>query len=198
MGTNGKHHSELSGEWERPDLKPHRYSEAADHERRDREDPRRGARGIVRWTFIAVVLAILIGLGFCAAQAQQFFIRYEGDQNRVDIQQSTGGGYFNALMQFNAWAANDTRVRITGPCASACTLLLSYDNVCWTGGASFHVHAARTGGRQDEEANRSLAATLPRALLERLPDPDDWSSDYERGFSFTGVEMSEILQRPLC
>lgn len=180
------------------DNSPDPYSEEADHLRRDREDPQRGARGIIRWTLAAMGLALLIGLGFCAAQGQQFFIRYEGDQNRVDIQQSTGGGYFNALMQFNAWAANDTRVRITGPCASACTLLLSYDNVCWTRGARFHVHAAQTGGAEDREANRSLAATLPPALLEHLPDPDEWSTDYERGFSFSGAEVSEILQKPLC
>jgi len=90
--------------------RPHPYSEAADHDRRDRADPGRAARGLFRWTFAVLALALLIGVGFCSAQAQQFFIRYEGDQNRVDIEQSTGGGVYAALMQFNAWAANDTRV----------------------------------------------------------------------------------------
>ncbi|WP_375549423.1 hypothetical protein ABWI01_03270 [Oceanicaulis alexandrii] len=184
--------------------RPHPYSEAADHERREREDPRRAAKGIIRPALIALGLAIMLGLATCTAFGQQFYYRTDGgNQDRIDVIECTGGALFPALLQFNAWYSNGTWVRLSGEVHSVCTVLIAYPNVTWTRRASFSFHAVTVGDDVASDATRSLMTVygpdfierMPARLLACLPPPRDWS---ERYITIEADEMTRILDTGEC
>lgn len=184
--------------------RPHPFSEAADHERRDREDPQRAANGIFRPLLIALSLAIVLALTTCTAFGQQFHYRSAGgNQNRIDVLECTGGELFPDLMQFNAWHANHTWVRLTGEVHSVCTVLIAYPNVTWTRRASFSFHAVTVGDVIAGDATQSLMTIygpdfverMPDRLLACLPPPRDWTDRY---ITISAEDMTRILETGEC
>ena len=198
MGTNGKHHSDLSGEWERPGA-AHPYGEAADHERRDREDPQRAAKGIFRWTLAALALVILLSLFMCSGRAEAQGFHWNGRESNADgcleIWASRGGSIAEAEALF---AAADC-IKITGPCMSACTMALGHPDVCWTDRASFHFHAGWTRDGWDRTASDAgslqMFASYPTEVRRLLPPLTDWTE----AFTVWSAEWTAaVMDRPLC
>jgi hypothetical protein len=184
--------------------RPHPFSEAADHERRDLEDPRRAAKGILRPLLLAACLAVMAGLVTCSAFGQQFYYRTDGgNQDRIDVIECTGGELFPALMQFNAWRSNRTWIRLTGEVHSVCTVLIAYPNVTWTRRASFSFHAVTVGDMIASDATQSLMTIygpdfverMPARLLACLPPPRDWTEGF---ITIEGEAMTRILETGEC
>lgn len=199
MGTNGKHHSDLSGEWERPAHKPHPYSEAADHERRDRADDLSAARGIFRWTLAAAALWILLSLFMCSGKAAAQGFHWTGREHNasgcLEIWESRGG----SIAEAEALFASADCIRITGPCMSACTMALGHADVCWTDRASFHFHAGWTRNGWDQTASDAgslqMFASYPAEVRRLLPPLTDWTEDFT---VWPAEWTAAVMNKELC
>ncbi len=80
------------------------------------------------------VLAVILSLVTSVASAET-----------AEISNDRGGFVFMYQMRWEKLAAQGVDVRITGPCLSACTILLGYiprKNICVTPNATFGFHLA--------------------------------------------------------
>jgi len=80
------------------------------------------------------------------------------------------GGYVETYIQREQYTHGE-RIKITGRCASACTIFLHNPNVCATATASFWFHSAYVGGedrkghfvfvREDPETTQEMMSYYP-------------------------------------
>lgn len=122
-----------------------------------------------------------LGRSDCRAFAKARYVAY-----------SNGGSILRTNHYLNANSHH--RLVIDGPCISACALVLSHRNVCWTRHASFWIHGATLDGVASKPATAVYEALLPTALVRRLPvirTPNKY-------YIYTGRQMAMILHRDLC
>lgn len=103
------------------------------------------------YEILAMLLISILALGTSAARAETVYI---SDDH---------GGLLSAYqMQWATLGSQGVKVRIAGPCVSACTVLLGYiprKSICVTSSASLGFHLATT-----DYATRDLLSAYPADL----------------------------------
>lgn len=85
------------------------------------------------------------------------------------------------------------RIKINGPCISACTLVLRdrYSHkVTWTDRSWFVFHAAEVNGKVNRIATIGYFGSLPQPVLDELKPLDEWD---DRDQVISGKRMHELL-----
>ena len=143
---------------------------------------------IMGWAVIALVL---VSIG--QAWGQGFSFHVTGNQNQIVLRQSLGGNISKAQQFFQLMQSNGTSVRITGTCASACTLALSYQNTCWTPRTRFLFHRGTSPDGDHDRATLQMVEALPVQIIEHLPDWRSWPLEYRQDRVLTGREAANLL-----
>lgn len=110
------------------------------------------------------------------------------------IERSTGGGVFKTVQHFDRINKEGSRIRVTGDCMSACTLVLAMArNVCYAPTSRFIFHAAynsRTGER-DEAISMAMVRAMPPRLATWLLKNDAIKSP-DHYVIITGAQVAAL------
>lgn len=117
----------------------------------------------------------------------------------TNIETCTGGDIARTLALLDAAQAQGHKMRADGLIESACTLIVSYQNVCWTPTTDFRFH----GAHNETTGANSLVGTLmmwshyPSALRAELPPPAVETPTHWTDIS--GRKMADLLgHQHLC
>ena len=196
-GTNNK---PVNGEG-----KHHPYSEEADAERRNNEDPQRGPGGFCLAGLISLLI-IVLGVSFCTARAEaQFAFHWQGERtaDQMIITYSDGGHPIITEATFRDEIRAGRTIHIAGECYSSCTLALIFPGTTWSErtwrieGAVFFFHRTASNG-QANNLSRNFFERLPEQLQACLPPPETWTLEFTPDRTFTGRQMTQIMAGQGC
>ena len=104
-----------------------------------------------------------------------------------------GGGYVSSYKEAAfRYYISGKKIKVAGSCRSACTLSLSYSNVCVFPNAIFKWHMAYdedTGIRRPDVTNQMISA-MPQRVADRLRGVV--SRDYNPSATLTGYQLIEL------
>lgn len=119
----------------------------------------------------------------------------------VVVEQDGGGIVADFAARVADYRRHHVQVRVTGWCASSCTLVLALKRTCAEDGASFAFHRSFVLNRDDPSDMSTPAPAGTRIMLQHYPRPvRAWIAAHggltERLITLSGAEMRAIV--PAC
>lgn len=104
------------------------------------------------------------------------------------IDYDMGGVTYEYSMRYHDWDKRGIKPRVTGDCASACTLVLRNPDTCYTADARFYFHGVSDHGVYDAATSRAFVAAMPSGVRR-------WINETK---ALDSLEFTEISGRDLA
>jgi len=115
----------------------------------------------------------------------------KADNGVLILQNATGGRIFKTSANFSKFHEEKIQIKIYGICASACTLVLLYDNVCYKSDSKFIFHGASDNGVYDKSMSETMRNALPPKLSKWIKDHNAMS-DPNKFITLDGSEIAKL------